>query len=201
MGILKHRSKNNTLLVIVLSAMSFGAALPAQVVPSAIWPGHTLWLEGNVSGYHAGFPYNSNQRILGVGVAADYHLNTRIDAEAEVHFMRYESFHGNKEDSYLLGPRYLLRNFGNLQPNAQCLIGMAKMQYPFQIGDQNYFVIAPGAGISYHMTRKWALHAEYEYQAWRGSPNIANEPSHRITPNGLSVGVAYRLLRVSGGRH
>ncbi len=194
-------NQSGLLWAVALSALPFCGALQAQVVPSATWPGHALWVEGNISNFHAGFPYGSNERIWGWGVSADYHLNGRIDAEAETHFIRYSGFHSTKEDSYLIGPRYLLKSVGNIQPNVQCVVGIAKMQYPFQIGKQNYFVIGPGAGVSYRITRGWSLRAEYEYQAWQGSPNFVNEPARTISPSGLNVGVAYQLLRVGRGRH
>jgi opacity protein-like surface antigen len=194
-------SPKGILLTTALFVIIFCRISQAQVVPSATWPGHALWVGGDVSNFHAGFPYGSSQRIWGVGISADYHWSSRIDVEGEIHFLRYNSFYSEKEDSYLAGPRYLLKRVGKLQPNVQCLIGWAKMQYPFQVGNQSYFTIAPGAGASYPISRRWSLRAEYEYQSWQGSPNYANEPAHRITPNGLHVGIAYQLLRVSRGRY
>jgi hypothetical protein len=85
--------------------------------------------------------------------------------------------------------------FGKLQPYAQCLVGIGKIQYPFQIGAGSYFVAAPGAGANYRFARKWSLTGGYEYQFWPGSPDVAAEPAHPIAPSGFHVGLAFRLLR------
>ena len=166
----------------------------AQVVPSATRPSHALWVGGEYSNISAGFPYNSSLRLWGIGAFADYHLTGHIGVEAEARFLRFNSLYGETEDNYLAGPRYLAGRFGKLQPYAQCLVGMGKIQYPFEIPSGSYLALAPGAGASYSIGRRWALRGEYEYQFWLES-NTPNEPKHEITPNGFHLGLAFRLLR------
>ena len=89
----------------------------------------------------------------------------------------------------------MARRFGKLQPFALGLVGIGKIQYPFQIGRGSYLALAPGGGASYSIAHKWSVRGEYEYQLWLNSPNIHNEPAHQIKPNGFHVGVAYRLFR------
>lgn len=167
----------------------------AQTAPSATRTGHALWVGGEYSNISAGFPYASGQRLWGAGAFADYHLTGHIGLEAEARFLRFNSFYGETEDNYLAGPRYLPRNLGRFQPYAQFLVGDGKIQYPFEIGNGNYFAIAPAAGTNYRISRRWSLRGEYEYQLWLESPNIANEPAHRIAPHGFHLGVAFRVLR------
>jgi len=167
----------------------------AQSAPSARRTGHALWVGGEYSNISAGFPYQSGQRLWGAGVFADYHLTSHIGLEGEARFLRFNNFYGETEDNYLGGVRYMARDFGRFQPYAQVLVGDGKIQYPFGIGSGDYFALAPAAGTNYRLSRRFSLRAEYEYQIWPGSPNIAGEPDHRITPQGVHVGVAFRLFR------
>jgi opacity protein-like surface antigen len=181
--------------LVALAAGLFGGSARAQVVPSATGPGRSLWVGAEYSNIHASFPSDSNQRLWGIGGFADYHLSPHIAVEAEARFLRFNSFYCETEDNYLAGPRYTARRFGKLQPYAQFLVGLGKIQYPFQIGSGSYLALAPAAGANYRISRRWTLRGEYEYQLWPGSPDVANEPAHEIKPNGFHVGLAYRLFR------
>ncbi len=178
-----------------LAAGLLACTAQAQVVPSATGPGRALWVGAEYSNIDASFPYASGQRLWGIGGFADFHLVSHIAVEGEARFLRFNSFQGETEDNYLAGPRYLVRRFGKLEPYAQCLVGMGKIQYPFQIGSGSYLALAPGGGANFRLSRKWTVRGEYEYQLWLNSPNIANEPSHELTPSGFHVGIAYRLFR------
>lgn len=178
--------------LIPLAATLLTLAARAQAVPTATGP--LLFLGVEYSNIHAGFPYESNQRLWGIGAFADYHITSHIDAEAELRFLRFNSFYGETEDNYLAGPRYVVRRYGKLQPFAQCLAGVSKIQYPFQIGTGSYLAVAPGAGADYRIDGRWSLTGKYEYQFWPGSPGVAGEPAHLIDPSGFHVGVAFRLL-------
>jgi hypothetical protein len=179
----------------VLAACLPAVVSQAQVVPSAISPSHGLWLGGAYSNIHAGFPYASPQRLWGIGAFADYHITSHIGIEAEARFLRFNSFYGETEDNYLAGPRYMVARFRRLQPWAQCLAGIGKIQYPFQIGTGSYLVVAPGAGANYRIAARWSVTGGYEYQFWPGSPGVADEPAHIIAPSGFHLGLAFRLLR------
>jgi opacity protein-like surface antigen len=167
----------------------------AQAGPAGIELPHALWVGGGYSNIHAGFPYQSSQRLSGVGGFADYHLSDRIDIEAEARFLRWNSFSGETEDNYLAGPRYLVERFPKFQPYGQCLVGFGRIQYPFQIDNRRYLAIAPGAGVNFRISNRWTVRGQYEYQFWPGSPGYKNEPAHEITPNGFQVGIAFRLFR------
>jgi opacity protein-like surface antigen len=178
---------------VVLAASLLAGSAQAQVVPSAT-SRHALWVGGEYSNIHASFPYESNQRLWGIGGFADYRLTDHIGVVAEAHFLRFNSFYGESEDNYLGGAHYLIKRFGKLQPYALGLVGIGRIQYPFQIGSGRYIAIAPGGGASYSIAHKWSVRGEYEYQLWLNSPNISGEPAHMLTPNGFHVGVAYRLF-------
>jgi outer membrane receptor protein involved in Fe transport len=178
--------------LIPLAATLLTLAARGQAVPTATGP--LLFLGVEYSNVHAGFPYQSDQRLWGIGAFADYHITSHFDAEAELRFQRFDSFYGETENNYLAGPRYAVRRYGKLQPFAQCLAGVGKIQYPFQIGTGSYLAVAPGAGADYRIASRWSLTGKYEYQFWPGSPGVAGEPAHLIAPSGFHVGVAFRVL-------
>jgi opacity protein-like surface antigen len=179
--------------MVALAACLLAGSAQAQVVPSA-YGRHALWVGGEYSNFHASFPYQSSQRLWGIGGFADYRLTDHIGVVAEARFLRFNSFYGESEDNYLGGAHYLIKNFGKLQPYAIGLVGIARIQYPFQIGSGRYLAIAPGGGASYSIAHKWSVRGEYEYQLWMNSPNIPYEPAHMLKPNGFNIGVAYRLF-------
>jgi opacity protein-like surface antigen len=181
--------------MVALAAGLYTRSASAQVHWAGEDAARALWVGGGYSNIHAGFPYQSGQRLWGIGAFADYHLNSKIEAEAEARFLRFNSFYGQSEDNYLIGPRYLVGSYGRFQPYGQFLVGFGKIQYPFNIGGGRYLALAPGGGLNYRISRKFALRGEYEYQLWPQSPNFTNEPAHEISPNGFHVGISYRLRR------
>ena len=182
----------------LLAAGLFTVAAQAQTVPSAEGARPSLWVGGEYANIQAGFPYASSSRLSGIGAFADYHFTGRIGIEGAARFFRFSGFESQTEDNYLAGPRYMTRFFGNWQPYAQCLVGIGRIQYPFQIGTGNYLAVAPAAGVNFRIGRirsRWSATGAYEYQFWINSPNIVNEPQHQITPNGFHVGLSYELVR------
>lgn len=167
----------------------------AQVVPSAFRGPDTLWVGAEYSNFNASFPYQSGQRLQGAGAFVDVNFNEHLGMEANARFLQFGGFYGETENSYLIGPRYRFRRLGRFQPYAQSLLGVGNIHYPFNIGSANYFDIAPGGGVNYRLSSHWLLRAQYEYQFWINSPGYSNQPDHQLKPNGMSVGVAYRLLR------
>ncbi|HEY3707643.1 MAG TPA: outer membrane beta-barrel protein [Terracidiphilus sp.] len=177
----------------VLASLLFAHPAIGQAVPAGFGPAKGLWAGVEYSNMRAGFPYGSDQRLWGIGGFANYHLSGNLGVAGEARFLRFDSWNGETEDHYLAGPRYGFPRFGRVQPFAQCLLGIGRLQYPFQIGSGTYFAVAPGGEISYRLSRRWALRGLYEYQIWPGSPNAANQPQHTITPSGFHVGVAFRV--------
>jgi opacity protein-like surface antigen len=179
----------------LLSAVMLHMPLHAQVAPSAFRNPHPLWVGAEYSNINASFPYQSNQRLAGVGIFADYKLSWPVGVEADARFLHWGGYEGSTESSYLIGPKAYFLSKGRFRPYAKVLFGVGKIHYPFQIGDANYFALAPGAGTGYRLSSRWMLRAEYEYQMWPNSPGYPNEPKHPLSPNGFHVGVAYRVFR------
>jgi opacity protein-like surface antigen len=53
--------------------------------------------------------------------------------------------------------------------------------------------MSPGGGLDYQINHKWSLRGSYEYQLLSNSPSFTDEPKFGIKPNGVSVGISYRL--------
>jgi opacity protein-like surface antigen len=179
----------------MLAGSSLSSSACAQAVPSANYPLRTLWVGVQYSNVHAGFPYQSSQRLSGISFFADYHIQPRLSIEADARFLYMGGFNGQTETNYLAGPRFAIWNTGKLRPYGQFLVGLGAMHFPFNIGDGRYLALAPGGGVNYRLSRRWSLNGEYEYQLWPGSPNLSNQPAHAITPNGFHAGLAYRVCR------
>ncbi len=180
---------------LALGASLSAIAAYAQVVPSATRPVRALWVGAEYSNFDPSFPYQSNQRIAGYGVFADYLMNSHLGVEAEARFLTFNGFHGETESNYLAGPQYRSRSFGKFRLYGQGLVGLGKIEFPFSVGSGSYFAVVPGAGVHYRLARRWQLRAGYDYELWLNSPNIANAPAHEIAPSGFHVGLAFAPLR------
>jgi opacity protein-like surface antigen len=183
--------------IATLTILSTAWLVPAraQVAPSGYESNHVLWVGAEYSNFSASFPYQSGQRLTGAGAFACFRLNYRFGLEGDVRFLQFGGFEGSTESNYLAGPVVYPLQKGRLRLYGKFLVGDARIDYPYAIGDANYFALAPGAGANYQMRRRWLLRINYEYQLWLHSPGYANEPNHQLTPNGFDVGVAYRVFR------
>jgi opacity protein-like surface antigen len=192
MDLLRRIFRIQTLLA--LSAALLLLPAQAQVVPAAYNSPQSLWVGAEYSNITASFPYQSGQRLQGIGAFVDYNLNRHVGLEFDARFMPFGGFEGSTESSYLVGPRVFILERGRFRPYGKMLVGQGKIHYPFLIGDASYFALAPGAGTEFRLSHRWLLRAEYEYQMWLNSPGYANEPNHQLNPNGFHIGIAYKLL-------
>ena len=126
-------------------ALAIGLLAPparAQVVPAAYGPADTLWVGAEYSNIDASFPYQSGDRLAGVGAFADFNVRAHLGLEGDARFMQFGGYQAETERTLLGGPRYRFNWFGKFQPYAQGLIGVATIQYPFKIGQGEL----PGGG-------------------------------------------------------
>lgn len=173
-------------------ALLFPSLLSAQVSPAARGGDSRLLVGGEYSYFKTDFP--STVHMQGIGAFADFHFTPRWGVEGETRFLSFDSFHGENEKSYLIGPKVYLRPHARLRPFGKFLIGEGTIKYPFSIGSGSYFALAPGGGLDYQVQRNWFVRAEYEYQFWPSAPGISGQSSRGLKPNGLSIGIAYRLF-------
>jgi opacity protein-like surface antigen len=191
MNRLAARLSNGLFITLLFSALTPGAR--AQVVPALKGGGQSIWVGGQYSNFSAGFPYQSGQRLGGVGVVGTFNWNHHYGLEANADFLNFGSFHGETEHSLMAGPRYtFLKNY-HWRPFAVFEAGGVRLKYPFEIGTYNYTALGPGGGVEYRLDSHWLLRAEYRYDFLLNSPHFTNEPKFGIQPNGLQLGVSYRL--------
>jgi opacity protein-like surface antigen len=164
-----------------------------QVVPAARGGGQSLWLGGEFSSLYAGFPQGSDLRFSSLGVYGVFNWNHHLGLEGESRFLQFNGYQGETEKDLLIGPRYTFFNNPKWRPYATLQLGGARIKYPFGIGVQDFFAIAPGAGVEYRLNYRWSIRGEYQYQILPGSPNFTNEPAYGINPNGFRVGISFRL--------
>lgn len=170
---------------------TFGVRLIAQAIPSATRGGFVIWAGGEYSNFQSDFEGN---RIGGIGVYADLDRSPHWGAEAEARWFRLESTNGQASSNYLAGARYRFPFKDNkIFPYAKFLVGSGIMTYPSDIGHGSYFAYVPGAGVDFRISRRVSLRTEYEYQRWPAAPGFPGIPSHGLSPNGFSMGAAWRL--------
>jgi hypothetical protein len=134
-----------------------------QVVPSADAGGSRLTVGATAIGYALQY---GERKMLGVAAIADIDTKRRIGFEGEAQWLIFHQTANVHTETYLIGPRYQM-TFGRFQPYAKGLVGFGRFNYPYNLGQDNDLVIAPGGGLDYRLTNRLRLRlADFEYQFW-----------------------------------
>jgi opacity protein-like surface antigen len=171
-----------------------GASIYGQVQDSATAGVVPLEIGGYFSYFDASYASN---RTAGFGVLLDYSpaLAGNLGVEGESRWLTMGGSHGFSEYNYLVGPRYRFYKSDKYQPYAKFLIGAGEINFPYNLAHGGYFVLAPGGGVDFAVKDHWKLRADYEFQIWPGGVGIPEVQTGSLHPNGVSVGVTYRLFR------
>jgi len=185
----------------LLSLVCAGAAVCLASVVHAQAPtaasGHSRSIMVGV-GYSTGQPdYHSLRRVAGASAWGIYDLTTHFSVEADAHLSIISTPDDFNISSYMAGIRYYYP-IKRYSPYAKVTggLGYAKfvapasnyppgLYYNQDLGA--FFALGFGGGVDVMLSKKWAVRGEYEMQKWSAVPD------HGITPNLLTVGVAYRL--------
>jgi hypothetical protein len=157
--------RGNAALFAVLFAFCLAMARSAsgQVVPAADAGGFKLTVGATATGYSLQY---GDRKMLGVAAIADVDTNRRIGIEGEAQWLMFHQTANVHTTTWLIGPRYHV-TFGRFQPYVKGLVGFGQFNYPYNLGQDNDLVIAPGGGIDYRITRRVRLRlADFEYQIW-----------------------------------
>jgi hypothetical protein len=193
-------------LVLALSPLAW-----SQSPRSAIGAEGGLWAGGEASFFNPDFsctsnlPFHCPNQLVGPAAFFDFNMYSRYGAEGEARWLHWNGFQGQVESNYLIGPRYRAFRYGRLNGWVKALFGGGWITTPgYPVAGSlkgSYFAYAPGGTLTYQLTYRLALRADYEYQIW---PSFAGPPTytggvpvqhdHGLTPNGFSFGVAYRFL-------
>jgi opacity protein-like surface antigen len=165
----------------------------AQVEPTAYRNRNTLTLGAYYSYFDTDYVSN---RMTGVGAYADWSPTflRHLGAEAEGRWLIFNAPYDFSEYNYLAGPRYRLPVFKRVQPYAKLLLGAGEVSFPYHLAHGGYFALAPGGGIDFALMRRWRIRVDYEYQIWPNAVGIPGIPSDALKPNGVSVGISYRIF-------
>lgn len=182
------------LLLLAWLAVMSGApevSLHAQTVPAAKSDGLVVWAGAEYSNFQTDF---EGGRLGGIGVYADLDRTMHWGGEAEARWFRFEETAGQSGSDYLAGLRYRRSlDHGTIVPYAKLLAGAGVMNYPHNIGHGSYFALAPGGGVDFRVERRFSVRVDYEYQHWPAAPGFPGFPSHGLSPNGISIGFAWRI--------
>lgn len=172
-----------------LLACVFGLSIGAhaQAVPTASKAGT---LQIGAGGTYISTDYTP-EKAKGVTVYGDYDFTKHIGIEGDIHFGSIITPGDLGEDSYLLGPRFLVRR-GRFTPYAKVLFGVGRLNYqpgfpgiPTSTVSYTYKIYSLGAGVDFRATSRINIRAiDVEFQKWPGYRN-------GLTPIVTTIGVAY----------
>jgi hypothetical protein len=190
---MKRSNLNAVFLLAAAVLTSLGAhRAQAQAVATASGPGSFISLGMEASGFQQDY---GKHYIGGETVFVDANLYRRIGIEAEGRLLNAHTAESVKEQTYLIGPKItaLPRRF---RPYVKLLAGGGKLDFPFHYAKGSYFVVAPGAGLDFHLAGRLSVRvADFEYQIW---PQFSFGQLH---PYGISSGLSFDLYSPGGRPH
>lgn len=167
----------------------FATAWPARVASaqaseSANAGNAFVWAGVGGSGYYLQYGERKN---LGVTAWVDADTIRHFGVEAEGRWLEYHQTANVHVETYLIGGRYHF-NVGRTQPYVKVLLGDGRFNFPYNYAYGNYFVLAPGGGVDYRISRHWSARADVEVQRW---PQFTFGP---MTSAGASVGIRCKIF-------
>ena len=186
------------ILLCLASARSmFGQAAPAQVGGREM-----VTLGSTFSSYRVNY---GDRLILGAGLYVDIDYDQHHGIEGEGRWLWLRQRDGVHDSTYLIGPRYSFNGFvkragsgpdegvgrekTRFRPYAKMLVGVGQFHYPYGYATGSYFVLAPGGGVDYRVSRRIRVRlVDLEYQVW---PQFTYG---RLTSLGVSSGLRFRIF-------
>jgi len=191
----KHRILPRLAVALTLTcALAFGSSeARAQATPTAIGPGSYLSLGIAASGFQQDY---GKRYIGGETVYVDANVYRRIGIELEARRLNFHTAEDVKENTYLAGIK-ISTHPRNLRPYAKLLAGRGTLDFPFHYAVGSYFVVAPAAGLDWHLRdSRWSIRVvDFQYQIW---PQFSYGELH---PYGISSGVSFDLFQPSFSLH
>ena|SRR6266851_2000568 len=123
----------------------------------------------------------------GVYATLDPHRRFGLELGARELSGRYVS-----ERTYLAGPRYF-KPYGHYVPYGKVLLGRGTFKFPNSIDALSFTVISFGGGVDYRISSSIYVRGDYEYHRWLGFTDKVHNFPGPLTPQVLSIGVAYHI--------
>ena len=175
------------LVVLLLLLGGASPAANAQAQATAAGPGSNILAGGGVSAFETDY---GQRKIGGYFAYVDVHPTWRYGLEGEARYLRFHTDENVTQTDYLGGVHVYLRPQA-FRPYAKFLIGIGRMNFPFNYATGNYLALAPGAGIDYEVSDRLTIRAiDFEYQEW---PQFTYGNLH---PYGISAGLSYRINKL-----
>jgi opacity protein-like surface antigen len=199
-----------------IALLLFPALLAAQNSESAIGGEASMSAGVEMSTFNPDWgcpniaPLGCQTELYGPTAVFNFDLHDKYGIEGEARWLHWHGNGGMVESNYFAGPRYRLYRISRFALWGKLGLGGAWITTPDYPAagslKGSYFAYAPGATLNFRLNRTISIRADYEYQIW---PSFAGPPTYNsatgkveqnasgLTPNGISVGVNYRIL---GGR-
>jgi Outer membrane protein beta-barrel domain len=190
-----------TIFAFLLLCMMACAAIPAsgQAVEAARERKLTVTAGAMASAFRP--DYGTSYPLFGPGAYVDVRFTHWVQLEAEGRWMRWNSYYGENQSNYLIGPRVPIVKFSNFQTYGKVLIGVGRMTFPEgdYFANGSFTALAFGGTLDYQLNHRWSVRVfDFEFQDWPKfipqDPFVANSPNRPMHPYGVSVGVGYRVF-------
>jgi hypothetical protein len=159
----------------------------AQALTTASGGGSYLRVGGGATAMQSDY---GHRLLVGATAFADSNITPRVGLEYEAHFQRWHTSEQVTETSYLAGLRVATSD-RTWRPYGKVLLGLGRIQFPYQYATGSYFAIAPGGGLDWEPGGRWAVRVlDVEYQQWT---HFTYGSMH---PYGVSSGVSFRVTGV-----
>jgi hypothetical protein len=165
--------------------------VPAYAQANASATGHTPKLSAGAFGsvfqpdYAGnGIAQASPNPLLGIGTYVDYGMNRFLAIEGEANWMHFNQYLGITENTYLVGPKVYIHEYGNFIPYGKFLVGAGGGSFL----NGHTTVLAYGGGVDYNLSSHWIVRAgDFEFQQWLLTP--------QLHPYGGTFGIAYKIFK------
>lgn len=160
----------------LLTAPAFAQANPTATALSNVQVG-------------AGFTYAptdyGQKANKGVTFYGDYDMGLHWGAEAEYHYSSISTPNNVSENSFLIGPRFIVRK-NRFKLYGKGMIGLGRLEVPVAHVRETDFVFAAGGGVEYIMGHHITLRPiDFEFQRWSYATGL--------NPKTVTIGLAYRF--------
>lgn len=183
-GVFRHRTGSLTALFLLFLGMLGTAQYASAQAAEAANEGHAfLAVGGGASGYEVQY---GSRKLLGLTAWVDADTIRHFGFEGEGRWLEYHQRANVHAETYLGGVRYHF-NVGRTQPYVKGLAGIGLFNFPYNFATGRYFVIAPGGGVDYRLSRRWSARADFEYQYW---PQFTFGSMSSV---GATVGMRFRI--------
>jgi len=175
-------------IILALAEFNYGAQdCCAQDAPTMKRTISYIALGGGFSYYQLDY----GQRDLGGAMAyIDLNINSKFGLEGEERWLNLNQNYNVNATTLLGGLRYTLIHPYGLAPYVKFLVGSARFNFPYNYATGKYFVIAPGGGVDWSLTRSLRIRiVDVEYQDW---PGFTYGAVHSV---GVSTGVSVNFPR------